>query len=298
MRSYFECRRCFYKCYQKNDMIKHLHKKKICERSLNCSYNDEEILNLSLIRIKNNDNEDIKCNICNKVFSTKNSLLRHNEKRESFLLNNEGRNPCKSYSEVNNIDEVSNKIECAEEKLTQNITNYINNNINNTTNIINLNINILRSFDEEWDDSKIDDKSKIILLLEDSKYTKTLENLLENDINLNVLIDNDSDTGLIYKKNTFEIMNIKDIVEKSMEKIYNQLNKFHREIEANNEYNIKKDYLDEEKKNIEDKYINYKLNNDTKDKVINFIKNIYNKKKDETLKICNDIIDKNIESGF
>jgi uncharacterized C2H2 Zn-finger protein len=280
-------------------MIKHLHKKKICERSLNCSHNDEEILNFSLIRIKDNDNDDIKCNVCNKVFSTKNSLLRHNEKRTNFLLNNEGRNPCKSSSEITNSFEDSNKIECMEEKLTQNITNYINNNhINNTTNIINLNINILRSFDEEWDDSKIDDKSKIILLLEDSKYTKTLENILENDINLNVLIDSDSDTGLIYKKNTFEIMDIKDIVEKSMEKIYNQLNKFHREIEANNEYNIKKDYLDEEKKNIEDKYINYKLNNDTKDKVINFIKNIYNKKKDETLKICNDIIDKNIESGF
>jgi uncharacterized C2H2 Zn-finger protein len=280
-------------------MIKHLHKKKICERSLSCSHNDEEILNLSLIRIKDNDNDDIKCNVCNKVFSTKNSLLRHNEKRTNFLLNHEGRNPCKSSSEITNLFEDSNKIECSEEKLTQNITNYINNNhINNTTNIINLNINILRSFDEEWDDSKIDDKSKIILLLEDSKYTKTLENILENDINLNVLIDSDSDTGLIYKKNTFEIMDIKDIVEKSMEKIYNQLNKFHREIEANNEYNIKKDYLDEEKKNIEDKYINYKLNNDTKDKVINFIKNIYNKKKDETLKICNDIIDKNIESGF
>ena len=295
MRSYFECKRCFYKCYQKNDMIKHLNKKNICERSVDSlNIKDEDIVSLSLIRIKNDDinNNDLKCKLCKKVFSTKNSLLRHNEKREEFLLSNKGRNPCKSLDENNCVNK-----DDGDEKLTQNITNYINNNIN-TTNIINLNINILRSFDEEWDDSKIDDKSKIILLLEDSKYTKTLENLLENDINLNVLIDNDGDTGLIYKKNNFEIMNIKDIVEKSMEKIYNQLNKFHREIEANNEYNIKKDYLDEEKKNIEDKYINYKLNDDTKDKVINFIKNIYNKKKDETLKICNDIIDKNIESGF
>ena len=293
MKSYFECKRCFYKCYQKNDMVKHLNKKNLCDRSIN-SFNvkDEEIKELSLKRIKsNNENtDDKKCLNCNKIFSTKYSLLRHLEKTCKLIDSCEN-NIVDSNSDKNIINNIEENI------LQKNIiNNIVNNNI--TNNFINLNINILKSFDEEWDDSQIDDKLKIILLLADSKYTKTLENLLENEVNLNVLIDNTGNTGLIYKKNNFEIMNIKDIVEKSMEKIYNKLNKFHKEIEENNEYNIKKDYLEEEKKNIENKYKDYKLNNETKDKVINFIKDIYSKKKEETLKICNDIIENNSDIGF
>ena len=293
MKSYFECKRCFYKCYQKNDMVKHLNKKNLCDRSIN-SFNvkDEEIKELSLKRIKsNNENtDDKKCLNCNKIFSTKYSLLRHLEKTCKLIDSCEN-NIVDSNSDKNIINNIEENI------LQKNIiNNIVNNNI--TNNFINLNINILKSFDEEWDDSQIDDKLKIILLLADSKYTKTLENLLENEVNLNVLIDNTGNTGLIYKKNNFEIMNIKDIVEKSMEKIYNKLNKFHKEIEENNEYNIKKDYLEEEKKNIENKYKDYKLNDETKDKVINFIKDIYSKKKEETLKICNDIIENNSDIGF
>jgi len=274
-------------------MVKHLNKKNLCDRSIN-SFNvkDEEIKELSLKRIKSNNenNDDKKCVNCNKIFSTKYSLLRHLEKTcklidsnyETDIIDNSDKNI------INNIEE---------NILQKNIiNNIVNNNI--TNNFINLNINILKSFDEEWDDSQIDDKLKIILLLADSKYTKTLENLLENEVNLNVLIDNTGNTGLIYKKNNFEIMNIKDIVEKSMEKIYNKLNKFHKEIQENNEYNIKKDYLEEEKKNIENKYKDYKLNDETKNKVINFIKDIYSKKKEETLKICNDIIENNNNIGF
>jgi len=56
--------------------------------------------------------------------------------------------------------------------------------------------------------------------------------------------------------------------------------------------------LEEEKKNIENKYKDYKLNDETKNKVINFIKDIYSKKKEETLKICNDIIENNNNIGF
>ena len=68
---------------------------------------------------------------------------------------------------------------------------------------------------------------------------------------------------------------VKELSEKSMEKIYNQLNKFHKEIKESNEYNIKKDYLEEERKNIESKYKDYKLNSETKNKVMDFIKDIY-----------------------
>jgi len=323
LKSYFECKRCFYQCYQKSDMIKHLNKKKPCIRSPDSflKYKDEDIYNFSLIRIKisknngcsnpivgtgtteyqslsesfekdienkNDEKEDLnhftsskisvsniltpeeslpefseifKCNICNKIFTQRRNLIRHEAKY------------CKENIECENI----------------NITNNITQNITNTHNNI-INIQILKSFDEDYEDSKIDNKSKVILLLANSKYTKTLENLLDNEMNLNVLIDNCGDKGLIYNKDNFEIMDIKDIAEKSMDKLYNQLNKFHKEIEENNEFSIQKHFLDEEKKVIEQKYNDYKINENVRNKVTSFIKDIYNKKKDETIKICNDII--------
>jgi superfamily II DNA or RNA helicase len=53
-KSYYECKRCFYICYQKNDMIKHLKKKKICERTVKSflQYKEEDIYDKSLIQIK------------------------------------------------------------------------------------------------------------------------------------------------------------------------------------------------------------------------------------------------------
>ena len=288
LKSYYECKRCFYICYQKNDMIKHLKKKKICERTTKSflQFKEEDIYDQSLIRIKSltdeiesEDTEEVennfiefKCGVCNRVFTTKSNLHRHQIKY------------CNGNKEYENINITNNNI-------TQNITNTQNNIIN---------IQILKSFDEEYEDSKIDNKLKVILLLTDSKYTKTLENLLENDMNLNVLIDNSGDKGLIYNKNNFEIMDIKDIVEKSMDKLYNQLNKFHKEIEESNEFNIQKHFLDEEKKVIEQKYNDYKINETIRNKVTSFIKDIYNKKKEDTIKICNDIIVQNNdeEDGF
>jgi hypothetical protein len=158
---------------------------------------------------------------------------------------------------------------------------------------------IIRSFDEDWDDTKRDDKTKIMVVLADTKYTKTLEFLLENNVNLNVLIDYTCENGLVYKNNNFEIMSIKDIVKKTMNKIYHLLHKFCKDIEFNNIHNIKWAYLEEEKKIIENKYNEYISNRDTEEKVINFMKDIYHKKRGDTIKLCNNIIiNKNSETGF
>lgn len=62
LKSYYECKRCFYICYQKNDMIKHLKKKKICERTLKSflQYKEEDIYDKSLIQIKSLRDEEKK----------------------------------------------------------------------------------------------------------------------------------------------------------------------------------------------------------------------------------------------
>ena len=228
MNSYYECKRCFYKCYQRNDMLKHLNRKKICIRVIDSyNYQDNDLYNMSLIRVNKNINS------------------------------------------INNLE------------------HYENENI------------MIRSFDEDWDDSKMDDKAKIMVVLADTKYTKTLELLMENNVNLNVLIDYTGEKGLVYRNNNFEIMSIKDIVKKSMAKIYHLLHKFCQDIEINNIHNIKWAYLEEEKKMIENKYNEYISNKDTEEKVIHFMKDIYHKKRGDTIKFCNNIImNKNCEMGF
>ena len=263
--SYYECKRCFYKCYQKNDMTKHMNRKILCDRVIDSfNYKDEDLTNLSLTRIQNEfiENKNL-CNYCSKTFSSKINLEKHIErtcKKKEVCINNN--------TTVNN--------------------NTIVNNIN-ITNITN-NIFIMKSFREEWDDSKIDDKSKILLLLADSKFTSTLENLLENEVNLNVLVDNtnNSSSGLVFNENKFENMNINEIIKTSMEKLYNILKKFRQEINENNEFDIKKKSLDIEEKIIDEKYEKYKLDKNIQINVNSFIKDIYNKKKEETMKVYNN----------
>jgi len=264
--SYYECKRCFYKCYQKNDMTKHMNRKILCDRVIDSfNYKDEDLTNLSLTRIQNEfiENKNL-CNYCSKTFSSKINLEKHIEKtckkKEVFINNN-----------------------------NNSINNTINNTIVNNINITN-NIFIMKSFREEWDDSKIDDKSKILLLLADSKFTSTLENLLENEANLNVLVDNtnDSTAGLVFNENKFENMNINDIIKTSMEKLYNILKKFRQEINESTEFDIKKKSLDIEEKIIDEKYEKYKLDKNIQTNVNSFIKDIYNKKKEETMKVYNN----------
>jgi hypothetical protein len=213
-------------------MLKHLNRKKICIRVIDSyNYQDNDLYNMSLIRVNKNINSI--------------NNLEHYE----------------NYNEYQNI--------------------------------------MIRSFDEDWDDSKMDDKAKIMVVLADTKYTKTLELLMENNVNLNVLIDYTGEKGLVYRNNNFEIMSIKDIVKKSMNKIYHLLHKFCQDIELNNIHNIKWAYLEEEKKMIENKYNEYISNMDTEEKVMHFMKDIYHKKRGETIKLCNNIImNKKSEMGF
>ena len=73
----YECKRCFYKCIQLNDMKKHLNKKNKCIRTIvSFDYKDEDIYDLSLIKIekvieKIIDNFEHDCLFCNKKFLTK-----------------------------------------------------------------------------------------------------------------------------------------------------------------------------------------------------------------------------------
>ena len=67
-----------------------------------------------------------------------------------------------------------------------------------TQNIINFNFNLMKSFNEQWDVSSMDNFLKLALMLSSNKYTNTLKSILENDNNLNVIFDKNNEYGLIY----------------------------------------------------------------------------------------------------
>jgi hypothetical protein len=222
-----------------------------------------------------NNNCIIECEICNKIFTRNSSLKRHQQK---ICFKNKNIN--KNYDK-HNIN--------------------INNNTNNNTinNILNINFNIdnksknIIPFDEDWDISKIDNETKQLLLMSSIKFTKTMEKILENDANLNILIEKEKNLGIVYKNDTekFKEMNINDIIDKSMTKLYKHLKQFYNEIKEDNEYKICSDYLDNEKIIIDNKYDEYQNNQKTQKIVQNHLIDLYDKNKEKTLNNYKNILE-------
>ena len=124
------------------------------------------------------------------------------------------------------------------------------------------------------------------------KYTKTLEHILENDVNLNIIIEDKAENGIVYKNDIekFKLMKVDDIVDLSMSKLHKQLTIFHDEIKNNNTYSLNNKLLSNEKDNLDEKYNNFRNENNTKNLVKNYIADIYSKQKDRTLNYCKDIL--------
>jgi hypothetical protein len=127
----------------------------------------------------------------------------------------------------------------------------------------------------------IDNNKKIVLLLNSSKFTQTLEEILENEVNLNVLIDKSTGKGMIYNNDTFTDMSVKDIVKRTMSKLYKQLCVFHNDI-SNDIINLDKSILNNEIKTVEQKYRDFISNIKVENRVNEYISDIYAKKNNKT----------------
>ena len=333
--SYYQFKRCLHITKQKCDIVKHLNKKKKCiKRPIVYVIDDTKLYNDSLIKIDNNEekiddeninniknndvnnhvnnninegkinnnineekinNEEDKdeiiesisedssekyiCKKCNKIFSRKYTLTRHNLKYCKIINENENNN-----------------------------TNILNNNSYNTNNIetqniINFNFNLMKSFNEQWDVSSMDNFLKLALMLSSNKYTNTLKSILENDNNLNVIFDKNNEYGLIYNKEDkkFTNMKINEIIELSMEKLNKHLEEFHNEISEslkNVNLNIDPEIIEIVKDKINNKYTTYKKNNEVKNGVNNIISDIFNEKYDYTKEICNKLLVNTESEGY
>jgi len=301
---YYQCRRCFYNTSKKTDMKRHLLKKNKCNRLIESyKFKDTEIEEISMTPIIENEikninellcynindsnkfnniedyilyidkNNETKCMYCNKVFFRKYELKRH------LLISCKKKSKNNTNDESKNILNVNNNQQINNQQINnqQINNNQINNQQINNQQINNININVfnekntINSFDNDWDISKIDLQKKILLFLADNKYTQTMEEILKNNKNLNILFDKSNDTGLVYKNNIDKFINLKsdDIIISIIYKLYSHLIEFYEDIKNND---FIKD-LDLHKDKIEKKYTDFNNNNHNKN-IKKYVKNI------------------------
>jgi hypothetical protein len=327
----YECKIC--NKYSSNiisDIIKHLSNKKLCKRSIQSfEYSNDQLLILSLLNnddindniiniihsfqsnmifenktdflnhIKNiNNNKLKKCIFCDYQFNKISDLRNHVilECYNKNIINNNKNNSTNNINNISNLLNTNQIINNDIKNINNNNFNITNNNItNNITNNNNINIYIdtkkIIPFDENWNLNNIDNLDSLIF--SKRMYTELLQNVLKNEINLNVILDNNKNSGFIYKNDNekYISMECESIIDKTMEKL-----KYHL-LEINN--NVIEKYFDEcikySKVNINKKYDDYFDNKELKEKVSCCIKEIYENKRDEAINvyknISNDIIE-------
>lgn len=282
---YYVCKRCDLMFKQKNDIKRHLQRKNICEiKSNQNNYTEKELYDLSLNKeceIKKNTKNNF-CANCNKIFSKNSNYKRHVEdkvcQKENKLDNNEKNNTVINDNSIN-VDTIN-----------------IDNSVNIDNSIINININMnntkLRGFDEDWDVSKINKSDILDILLNKHKFTSTLQNILKNEVNLNVIMNNDNN-AFVYKSGNdkYEPMKQQQIMQESMDKIYKHLQNFYEETIKTNLNNYDSKYLDTINNDINKGYTQYLYENTQfKNIADNAIGFFYSLVKDEALKKYNDLM--------
>jgi thiol-disulfide isomerase/thioredoxin len=260
MTDIYESARCNnYSTERKSNMKTHLNRYRKCKKSHEAiKFNDEEIYELSLIKVEQRPYIQNKCDYCKKIFPTQELLQKHINKKceQNNIINNTQNN---NNVEITHNNEINNNIE-------------INNgNINNIT-INNLNLQLPNGFEKEWITEHIDNYLKELLVLSETKYTSLLSKILENKKNLNVVLDKELDNGYVYIDD-----NYKNIVSLSMQKLNKELIKMADEVVNKKSYT--KRFIPEEKKIIDEKFNKYIKDENTKKIVEECISDIYDSTK-------------------
>jgi hypothetical protein len=221
------------------------------------------------------------------------SLIKHEKLTGKKIEHNEYicKRCCKIFSNKGNLNKHLKTV-CTKININDTILYDTENNEE-----INTKIHSIKGFDEDWDVSHIDHKKKGEILFTNSKFTKTLENILCNDINFNIIMNNDNDkTGIVYlkKKNKYEPIVKKDIIEQTMKKIYNHVKDFYNEIINNNIDDLSVLSLTNELNIFEKKYNDFINSEDTKNIVFNTLLTIYIIKKKKAEHKYYEFIDETI----
>jgi len=145
----------------------------------------------------------------------------------------------------------------------------------------------IHAFDDDWDVSDIDFKKISHVFMSKIMYSTLLNYILDSNKNLNVIFDDESKTGLIYKNSTEKYIKLtsNDIVDCIMAKLRNQLLDF---LEA-----IKPKIFDEMyvflKDMVNKRYKDFLKEDIYKEQIINSIVLLYKNKKDDSIRYFNRI---------
>jgi hypothetical protein len=240
------------------DLKRHLNKKTLCEKdnTLLTTMSDDQILlsslfpsdkkynlideddmillnnsdllwnnRMKLFEIFNEIDRTKKCGYCNTTFESMIHLRKHIITKCFYkeLLNDKISDQRENISQYlyNDNSIISNTGTFLSGNIVKD--NTINNNFNIYLDVDKTNKPI--PFDEAWDISKINEDVISGIITSKYMYTKLLKEILQNEINLNVIMDKDSKTGLVYKDeiNKYIKMKSSEIVDNTMEKLKNQL---------------------------------------------------------------------------
>jgi hypothetical protein len=224
-------------------------------------------------------NKSKKCKYCNENFELISELKKH------IIIK------C-FYKEIikRNIDNENNKnINISNNTIDSNNTtniNYNNCDINNINLYLQLKTPI--PFEESWDLSQISNEKQFFIMMSEYMYTHLLEAILENDLNNNVIIDSDKKSGSVYMNHNdkYISMKVKNIVEKSMEKLNEHLNI----INKNNKSTQLKDTIRYSRQIFNKKFIDYKKDKDLQ-KGVNFVmSNIFETKIENAKKLAENVV--------
>lgn len=310
--SIYLCKRCeLLNTKHFNDLKKHLNRKFPCKKNHNSMmYSNDQIIALSLIpsntqpyinldeiehlkdtellelnknelfeELENIDKDKNKsCKYCNKEFSNKQCLKKHFiiECYYNYLLSKK-----ESLNNINNID-INNSNNLNINNSSVNSNNITNNNIN-----INLEVKTPIPFVNDWDISKISEGDRTKIYVSEYMYKNLLEEILKNELNLNVVIDKNKKSGMVYKDdiNKYIQMKSRDIVDNTMEKLNSHLNQFIKDDKT-----TIKDINTHARRMTNKKMIDYEKDNDIKNSVEKVICECYAERKDEAIKIAKNVV--------
>jgi hypothetical protein len=166
------------------------------------------------------------------------------------------------------------------------------NNINGNNNVINNNVYLQINlkppipFDNDWDVSKLTNRDVGYIFSTKYMYTELLKEILQNEINLNVIIDIESKSGLVYKNDIDKYIQMKssDIVNNTMLKLQNHL----QTLNKNNKTQYD-EIIDFTRKMINKKYNDYSNDNKTNEAVNILMSDIYLEKKEQSTNVFNNL---------
>lgn len=269
------CKRTFYRKYE---LIRHIQNK--------CNKKKQYI----------DDFKEQQLQLSKKKDASKNLNTESGVDASSFneYLNSKEFPSSKEYSHFKKNQAFSENSSNSQEDNHHTTVNNTMNQMFNNQQINNISINVYNNeenkqkfymipFDQEWDLSNIDHQKKLLLFLSDNKYSNTMEEILKNDKNKNVLFDDDNDSGLVFQNDKFINMASDEIIIKMMYKLYNHLNTFYNEIKNNDYINCD---LDKHKDTLEEKYNDFNENKHhiTKEVVKNILVDIFHNNKENIIK--------------